>query len=78
MNVSKPHFYFLKIVDFEKKYHIQLPHEYKLFLTEIGNAGESFSNSAAGPFYGIYPFGEHYQLFFNDFDATLLIRNLKH
>ena len=61
-----------KIVDFEKKYHIQLPHEYKLFLTEIGNAGESFSNSAAGPFYGIYPFGEHYQLFFNDFDATLL------
>lgn len=61
-----------KIIDFEQQHGIQLPIEYKLFLTEIGHAGESFSNSAAGPFYGIYPFGEQYQLFSNDFDQALL------
>jgi len=35
--------------DFEKKYNVKIPFEYKLFMLEIGNGG-------AGPFYGIVPF----------------------
>jgi len=35
--------------DFEKKYNVKIPSEYKLFMTEAGNGG-------AGPFYGIVPF----------------------
>ncbi len=38
------------ITDFESKFHCQLPIEYKLFLTEIGNGG-------AGPSYGVFPLG---------------------
>ena len=37
------------ISDFEKKYNVKIPYEYKLFLLEVGNGG-------AGPFYGIEPF----------------------
>lgn len=33
---------------FEDKFEIQLPQDYKLFLSQIGNGG-------AGPFYGIHP-----------------------
>lgn len=33
---------------FEEQFEIQLPQDYKLFLSEIGNGG-------AGPFYGIHP-----------------------
>ncbi len=35
---------------FERDLSIQLPHEYKLFITKIGNGG-------AGPFYGVFPLG---------------------
>ncbi len=48
-----------QILEFEKKYKLSLPDCYKTFLTEIGNGGCSSFNSAAGPFYGIYPFGTH-------------------
>jgi hypothetical protein len=46
------------ILKFETKYKVELPNCYKAFLMNIGNGGVSFSSSAAGPFYGIYPLGE--------------------
>jgi hypothetical protein len=48
-----------KIREFEKEYNVSLPSCYWSFLTEIGNGGKSYDNSAAGPFYGIYPFGKN-------------------
>lgn len=51
------------VEDFERKHKISLPIEYKLFVTEIGNGGSSFSDSGAGPYYGIFPFGADYSLF---------------
>lgn len=48
-----------EIVDFEKRYRVSLPDSYKAYLLELGNGGPSFADSAAGPFYGIYPFGEN-------------------
>ncbi|CAM1345432.1 SMI1/KNR4 family protein [Tenacibaculum amylolyticum] len=46
------------VTAFEQKYALQLPDSYKAFILQLGNGGKSFANSAAGPFYGIYPFGE--------------------
>lgn len=46
------------VLEFEKTYAIRLPECYKAFLLEIGNGGVSSQNSAAGPYYGIYPLGE--------------------
>lgn len=43
----------------EKEYNIVLPEDYKMFLMHIGNGGVSYENAAAGPAYGIYPFGEN-------------------
>ncbi|RAJ83677.1 SMI1/KNR4 family protein SUKH-1 [Chitinophaga dinghuensis] len=43
---------------FEDEHHITLPACYKAFLCQIGNGGTSHLQSAAGPFYGIYPLGE--------------------
>ncbi len=39
------------IESFEKQYGISLPHDYRSFITEIGDGG-------AGPFYGLLPFGK--------------------
>ncbi|HEY1193956.1 SMI1/KNR4 family protein [Flavobacterium sp.] len=47
------------ILKFETELNIDLPESYKAFLLHIGNGGISFGNSAAGPSYGIYPFGEN-------------------
>lgn len=47
------------ILKFENQFNIQLPDCYKTFLTQIGNGGNSNLDSAAGPFYGIYPLGEN-------------------
>lgn len=33
---------------YEETYHVELPEEYKFFLTKVGNGG-------AGPYYGLYP-----------------------
>lgn len=55
-----------KISDFEKKYNLTLPLEYKKFLTLIGNGGINYENSVvgnscAGPGYGIFELGHFYQ-----------------
>jgi hypothetical protein len=47
-----------EILAFEKRYGIQLPADFALFLTEVGNGG-------AGPFYGIEPLED---MLFNDLD----------
>lgn len=47
------------ILKFEKDYEISLPECYKAFLLNIGNSGISHQKSAAGPGYGIFPFGEN-------------------
>lgn len=47
------------ILKFETEYKIELPNCYKAFLMNVGNGGESFSSSGAGPFYGIYPLGKN-------------------
>jgi hypothetical protein len=39
------------VVIFERKYQVSLPHDYRQFLTCVGNGG-------AGPFYGIFPLGK--------------------
>jgi hypothetical protein len=45
------------VTQFESDYGLSLPTCYRTFITEIGNGGESFNNSAAGPYYGIYMLG---------------------
>ncbi|KQO22576.1 glucan biosynthesis protein [Flavobacterium sp. Leaf82] len=47
------------VLSFEKDFNLVLPEDYKAFLLRIGNGGISYENSAAGPGYGIYPFGEN-------------------
>lgn len=42
---------------FENKYDVQLPRCYVAFLCHVGNRSTSSWDSAAGPFYGIYPLG---------------------
>jgi hypothetical protein len=46
-----------EVRQFEEKHSLFLPKCYRSFLTEVGNGGSSYANSAAGPFYGIYPLG---------------------
>jgi hypothetical protein len=48
-----------EVLSFEQKYAISLPACYRAFISQVGNGGISFANSAAGPFYGIYPLGEN-------------------
>ncbi|NLR60291.1 SMI1/KNR4 family protein [Chitinophaga polysaccharea] len=48
-----------QVAAFELTRGIELPACYKAFLTTIGNGGPSYMDSAAGPFYGIYPMGEN-------------------
>jgi len=39
-----------EVAGFEKRYRINLPADYRQFITEIGNGG-------AGPYYGVFPLG---------------------
>jgi hypothetical protein len=41
-----------EIESVEKRYSVSLPDDYKNFITQIGNGG-------AGPYYGLFPFGQH-------------------
>jgi hypothetical protein len=61
---AKSHRYFIdkvvteeKIINLEREHQISLPSCYRSFLTQVGNGGCSYSSSAVGPFYGIYPLG---------------------
>ncbi len=52
--------------NFEKRYNITLPKDYKSFLTEIGCGGLEYKNSVvgnsgAGPDYGLYTLGNPFQ-----------------
>lgn len=42
------------VSDIEKRLAITLPESYRRFLLEVGNGGDGYNGSAAGPFYGIY------------------------
>ena len=39
------------VTNFESKYRIELPEDYRRFITELGNGG-------AGPYYGVFKFRE--------------------
>ncbi|WP_083342493.1 SMI1/KNR4 family protein [Flavobacterium tructae] len=52
-----------QIIRFETEYDLELPEDYKAFLLHIGNGGISYENSAAGPSYGIFPFGKNLEEF---------------
>jgi hypothetical protein len=47
-----------EVHEFEERYSVRLPACYRAFVTRVGNGGQSWQNSAAGPYYGIYPLGE--------------------
>lgn len=47
------------VEQFELMYQINLPYDYKTFVTEIGDGGVADHGGGAGPFYGIYAFGTH-------------------
>lgn len=51
------------ILKFENEYSLSLPECYKAFLLNIGNGGKSHRKSAAGPGYGIFPFGTNIEEF---------------
>ncbi|MCP2025915.1 hypothetical protein L1276_001055 [Flavobacterium sp. HSC-32F16] len=51
------------VLKFESDYAVSLPESYKEFLLNIGNGGISYQDSAAGPSYGIFPFGENLEEF---------------
>lgn len=46
------------VSDFEVRLGIQLPPAYRQFVLEVGNGGDGYQGSAAGPFYGIYGVGD--------------------
>lgn len=47
-----------RVTEFEKRFAVSLPECYKTFILHVGNGGIGYRHSAAGPFYGIYPFAE--------------------
>ena len=63
---AKSHKYYLnppatpfEVSEFERKFSIELPECYTAFITQVGNGGTGHADSAAGPFYGIYPVGKN-------------------
>jgi hypothetical protein len=52
-----------QIIHFETEYNLKLPEDYKAFLLHIGNGGKSDQDAAAGPSYGIFPFGKNLEEF---------------
>ncbi|WP_440135037.1 SMI1/KNR4 family protein [Chitinophaga sancti] len=47
-----------EVAAFEAQYGLTLPACYRAFLLEVGNGGDSYNDSGAGPYYGIYKLGE--------------------
>ena len=60
-----------EIAAFEERYFVSLPECYTSFLTYIGNAGISYCDSSAGPFYGIYPMGRGVNEFVDNPELSL-------
>ncbi|MCU0355649.1 MAG: SMI1/KNR4 family protein [Cytophagales bacterium] len=57
---------------FEEKFAISLPDCYKAFVLQVGNGGKGYMNSAAGPYYGIYPLGKNVnELIYDDTEQYL-------
>ena len=51
-----------EVLQFEEKFSFSLPECYRSFILQVGNGGLAYPNyvhdgSAAGPYYGIFPFG---------------------
>jgi len=46
------------VSDFEARLGIQLPPAYRQFVLEVGDGGDGYNGSAAGPFYGVYGVGD--------------------
>ncbi len=46
-----------RIENFELEYSVSLPECYRAFLEHVGNGGNGYRNSGAGPFYGLFPLG---------------------
>ncbi|MFD2099971.1 SMI1/KNR4 family protein [Flagellimonas iocasae] len=59
---------------FETKYGIRLPKCYRAFVLHVGNGGESYQNSGAGPYYGIYMLGDHLDALV-DGDPKVFLKN---
>lgn len=63
-----------KVSRLEEEYGIELPDCYKSFILQVGNGGIAYLNSAAGPFYGIYPLGENIDELIGD-NTEIYLRN---
>lgn len=46
--------------DFEARLAITLPEAYRRFVLEVGNGGDGYNGSGAGPFYGVYGVGKSF------------------
>lgn len=46
------------VSDFEARLTVALPEAYRRFVLEVGNGGDGYEGSGAGPFYGIYGLGD--------------------
>lgn len=55
------------VQEFERTHNVIIPLAYKLFVTQVGNGGSSYNGSGAGPFYGLYSFGEYFSISYNDY-----------
>ncbi|SFO02303.1 SMI1 / KNR4 family (SUKH-1) [Chitinophaga sp. YR627] len=64
-----------EISQLEEQYGIHFPDCYKAFLLQIGNGGVGFEDSAAGPYYGIYPLGRNINELIGDKAAAYLRRD---
>ncbi|ACU58884.1 SMI1/KNR4 family protein [Chitinophaga pinensis] len=47
------------ILKLEEQYGVSFPDCYRSFLLQVGNGGTGYEDSAAGPYYGIYPLGRN-------------------
>lgn len=58
-----------EVEKFERLHKVSIPIAYKLFVTQVGNGGRSYNGSGAGPFYGLYAFGEHFAISYDTYET---------
>lgn len=56
--ITNPPIPFEELLNFEKKYNLRLPEEYRRFLLEINNGG-------AGPYYGLLPLEKWHSIYYS-------------